>query len=959
MINMHQITLSLVLLNILHYLIIVNIFAASHSNLTGVGPKSQESQVVSNVIVIKFAEDYQINENSIHTENLLLNDHLKNSGIYSLQRLFSQSSTASKNGLSPNISTIYLASFKGDITPQKMAKQVSLWPEVVYAEPKFIHYLSEEIPNDTLYGRNQSAYYNVIDAPEAWAIVKGEQGEAVIAIVDGGTDIDHIDLYDNIWQNQVEVEGSPGVDDDGNGFIDDLYGWNFANQSGDPTGLTGTPSNADHGTHTAGIACAVTNNTTGVAGLSWNATVMGINASDEISDGFIKYGMEGIIYAAENGADIISCSWGRPGSFSYFEQEVVTYATSLGALVIAAAGNNNSESSHYPSSYNDVLSIAGTTTDDDKYWSSNYGHDVDLAAPAVNIYSTFNHDRYGFATGTSMSTPMAAGGAGLVKIQHPELSGIQLGEQIRVTSDSLPQGVPQLGRGRLNVYRAVTETYPSIRLIDYKIKDENNNKKIEPGEEVEIYITIQNYLEQATGIHLMLTSSDPYVTISQPEIALSSISMMEQIQPETPFVGDIDENTPRDHTIEFVLQISTNEYEDVEYLNFTVLPGYLNLSINNIKMTVTSLGRFVNSNLMEAYDTVGFSYKYTANLLYEGAIISGTSESQISNAARTGAGADDEDFVVTLSGDISSQIPGLLSDEESYGQFNDQDAVSPMNITISQYTYGWEDSLNDDYIFMRFVIRNLNPTDLNNFHFGFFFDWDIDGESFETNVIHYNPERKMGFAYDTGEGPETHVGVISLGNEEINFRAIYNNPNDPNNPSWGLDDFSYAKKWESISGGISYQEAGPGDVSFVIANGPISIPGNSIHRLAFAMVAADDSLNLFKHADSAIARWENFEVLDIEDEKLVESLSSYHLHQNYPNPFNPRTSIKYELPVPGFVQLSIYNLLGQQVANLISERQNAGQYSIEWDATGFASGLYFYKLQTGDFSLVKKMVVMK
>ena len=199
-----------------------------------------------------------------------------------------------------------------------MAELASSWSGVIYAEPKYIHYLFEEIPNDTLYEGNQSAYYEVVDAPEAWGIVKGEQGDAIIAIVDGGTDINHIDLSNNIWQNQAEVEGATGVDDDGNGFIDDYYGWNFANQSGNPTGLPGTPFNADHGTHTAGIAGAVTNDTTGVAGMSWNATIMGINASDNQTDRVITYGLEGIIYAAENGANIISCSWGRQGGYSYF-----------------------------------------------------------------------------------------------------------------------------------------------------------------------------------------------------------------------------------------------------------------------------------------------------------------------------------------------------------------------------------------------------------------------------------------------------------------------------------------------------------------------------------------------------------------------------------------------------------------------------------------------------------------
>jgi hypothetical protein len=273
-----------------------------------------------------------------------------------------------------------------------------------------------------------------------------------------------------------------------------------------------------------------------------------------------------------------------------------------------------------------------------------------------------------------------------------------------------------------------------------------------------------------------------------------------------------------------------------------------------------------------------------------------------------------------------------------------------MNIEISQYTYAWEDSLNDDYIIMRFVIRNKNSTDLNNFHFGWFFDWDIDGETYATNVIRYDAKRKMGYAYDAGDGPETKVGVVSLSDEEINFMPIYNDD---------LGVFTYAKKWESISSGITEEEAGPADVSFVIANGPISLPAYSTHRLAFAMVAADDSLSLFEHADSAIAMWEKFNVLNIGGENLTQVPFLYRLSQNYPNPFNPITIINYELRMTNDVEVNIYNVLGEKVQTLVSESQVAGNHSIEWDATGLASGIYYYELKTANFRDVKKMIFMK
>jgi hypothetical protein len=425
---------------------------------------------------------------------------------------------------------------------------------------------------------------------------------------------------------------------------------------------------------------------------------------------------------------------------------------------------------------------------------------------------------------------------------------------------------------------------------------------------------------------------------------------MEQIEPGIPFVCKVAGNAPADHTIEFTLQIRTNEYSDTDYLDIHVLPGYLDLAINNINMTVTSIGRIGNPDPFEETESVGFTYKLTDNLLYEGAIICGTSSSQISNAARAGSGAYDKDFVTTKDGLINQIVNPTLSDEESFGQFVDQEAIDPMGIEISQYSYAWEDVFNDDFVIMRLVIRNRKPTDLDNFHFGFFFDWDVDGSSFDTNVIRYDAERKMGYAFDTGDGPGTYVGIVSLSDEEMNFEALYNED---------LVNFTREKKWQAISSGIAADSAGPADVSFVIANGPVTIPAYSTHQLAFALVAGDDSIRLFQHADWAIGRWENIKILDIEHEKSTQIPLSYGLFQNYPNPFNATTMIDYELPKTGDVELSVYNVLGEKVVTLVSEQQSAGRYSVEWDASGIGSGIYYYELKTDGYRNVKKMVLIK
>ncbi len=250
---------------------------------------SKSIEMVPNIVVIKFIEDPHVEINKLPARDTELNDLLTKHAVTSLQPLVKNNRFTKSNSNIYDLSNIYYATFSGNQSPAEVAANIELSPLIEYAEPKYIYYITA-IPNDSLY-HHQEAYYDIIQAPQAWDVVKGEEGQAIIAIVDGGTDISHPDLAGNIWTNDVELNGMVGVDDDDNGYIDDLYGWNFANQSGDPTGLESTPFNADHGTFTAGIVGAVSNNLTGVSGVSWNTKVMAINAGSNSLDRAIHDGI--------------------------------------------------------------------------------------------------------------------------------------------------------------------------------------------------------------------------------------------------------------------------------------------------------------------------------------------------------------------------------------------------------------------------------------------------------------------------------------------------------------------------------------------------------------------------------------------------------------------------------------------------------------------------------------------
>ncbi len=393
-----------------------------------------------------------------------LDGRLERYGAHGMRQLFPHKSS--------ELSSIHQI----DIDPQHdamtAARDFASDKHLLYAEPRY-HHRPCDTPNDPNYMNGLQWFFNAIQAPEAWGVTHGNKS-TIIGLVDTGMDLDHPDLAGNLWINLGEdangdsiISGPDwnGVDNDSNGYKDDFWGWDFAGW--------GVPDNYPdegatlHGTHSAGILGAVTDNGVANAGMSWNCAIMvvkvSVNASTDITHGY-----EGIQYAADNGAHVINLSWTRGGDPSAFEQEIIDSAFAKGSILVAAAGNDVPGTAFappdtcprtYPASYSHVTAVAATDLANRATDFTYYGTWVDVSAPGNAMYSTLWDNSYGMRASTSAACALVSGVAALLKITEPELTSDDFESRMHTTSDYIdnlnPTYAGWLGGGKVNAYRAL------------------------------------------------------------------------------------------------------------------------------------------------------------------------------------------------------------------------------------------------------------------------------------------------------------------------------------------------------------------------------------------------------------------------------------------------------------------------------------------------------------------------
>ena len=369
--------------------------------------------------------------------------------------------------LNPNLKRTYLLRFAPNAPLEDL--------RVVYEQSRLIeaveyNYLRPTladpvIPNDPMYPEQWNL--PLMKLPQAWSIEKGDRN-VVIAIIDSGIDYRHDDLAPKAWINPGEVPEN-GLDDDGNGYIDDVYGWDFTdapNLQAEGDYLEGDNEPIDekgHGTHVAGIAGAMPDNGIGVAGVAWECPLMAIRAglslggSSRMQD---DDSAAAIVYAVDNGASVINMSWGSERR-SFVIQDAIDYAYARGAVLVAAAGNSQKPASIFPAAYRKVIAVASTEQNQQRFYQSNFGASVDIGAPGNVILSTQIDNRYRLLTGTSMASPHVAGVAALILAKRPALTHEEVRHILISTADPVYQEDSDaldekfVGAGTVNAERAL------------------------------------------------------------------------------------------------------------------------------------------------------------------------------------------------------------------------------------------------------------------------------------------------------------------------------------------------------------------------------------------------------------------------------------------------------------------------------------------------------------------------
>jgi len=378
----------------------------------------------------------------------------------------------------------------------KVAAALRKRAEVEYAEPNYYRYL-DAVPNDPrfgeMYGLDNTGQTGGtpdadIDAPEAWDIAFGSSS-VVVADLDSGMELTHPDLAANLYTNPGEIPGN-GVDDDGNGFVDDVHGWDFRDNDNNPS----DPSFvcASHGTHTAGTVGAVGNNGIGVTGVAQQVKIMPLRAffaslifcTAQDSDL-----IEAIGYMALMRVPISNNSWGG-GPFSQATQDAIGRTRMLFVTSAGNSSSNNDTAPAYPASYplENILAVAATDHNDALASFSNFGlNSVDVAAPGVNILSTIRGGGYGQLSGTSMSSPHVAGAAAVLLGDDPGLTPHELRYRLMKGTDA--KGLPVFTRGRLNLHNSLTLPSSPVTIEVTAV----GSTVINPGDPVQIQVAATNH----------------------------------------------------------------------------------------------------------------------------------------------------------------------------------------------------------------------------------------------------------------------------------------------------------------------------------------------------------------------------------------------------------------------------------------------------------------------------------
>lgn len=806
------------------------------------------------------------------------------------------------------IESLLLRTFKinynQDISPEEMCRWVvKNIPIVESAEPYFVDEILYK-PNDPLI--DQQSMLEKIKAFEAWSVYDGDTS-VVILINDNGLFQKHEDLEYSIAPNWDEIPFN-GIDDDGNGYIDDFIGYNLAyTEENSEPGDTFNQFN-DHGSNSGGIAGATFNNGRGMAGTAGKCRIFPLKNTTSQNWRYTKYGYEGIIYAAVNEFPVMNCSWGSENTYSDFKRTIVEYAIARDVAIVAAAGNsNNSILPYYPAGFYGVLGVGEVVPNDMISAVTNLGAHVDIMAPGMYNYQTTNVVN-GYSQspgGTSSAAPVVAGVVALVRAKYDELYNLQALELVRQSTDDISEknfGWEDIVPGRINMLKALTThpfSIPGIRPVDFKFLNSQSKviDRFSVNDTVFLEIQLYNYLGPANSLRFVLsTARDEYNRISVLNNEIKNVS----IEQDSPF--ELSGFTFKVNQIfDELMFLRVDIYGEKNYHDFFLLPINTLIEVTTfenelIKFSVGDRGTFGFSGSDKKSQGFGFVYKGFDNQLYRGSGIMATESNIKSISAIHGSGPNKNDFGIVKAFSEPNRMLGVIND--NFASQNER-----IGIEISQNYYlppskSWAKNT--------VTVKNTNTYSLKDLAVGFLIDWDLNNDG-KNNRVALLPEA---IPQDkTGKSAAAEYVYYYKDGFPVFGSAVYSNEINAIAQAAGLDaditfNFSKSDQIKALNSGTDWQTNKIADVSYVIGmrfTGELQ-PGETKKFILCTGVGNDKD-------DLALALRE---CLDSELSVMDDNFNR-EIFELYPNPADDLININFTNLKGQSISLKIVNALGKVV----------------------------------------------
>ncbi len=831
---------------------------------------------------------------------------------------------------------------------------------VEYVQPRYLPesfpddqstlFLTDHVPNDSLL--SQQYHLNLIEAFAAWNVWKGDTN-TVIGIIDTGVELLHPDLVNAIKYNYNDPIN--GEDSDGDGYIDNFHGWNLGEGNNDPSF-----NRSAHGVHVSGIAAAETNNYEGIAGAGYKSRFLPVKIDDQF--GRLTKAYEGIVYAVDQGASVVNCSWGSFFNAGPFGQDIIDYAVlNNDVLVVAAAGNANVDIPFYPASFERVLSVAATDTLDIKTHFSNYGHFIDIAAPGVKILSTWVNGTYLSSGGTSMAAPIVSGAAAILRSYFPELDAMQIKSLLKMTADpvdTIHDNVPyaeQLGYGRLNMHRALTETdHPYVTVKEFLWETETG-ATVRPGDPFSLSAVFTNRLAPAEAIYAIASTNSSHLELITDSLWIGDLDTYETFSNTNhPFEFQTLSSLPVNHETVIHIHFYDAQLHQIGRRSFPVLLNrdYLNVTAGPIATSISARGAlgFNYPNLNQGYG-LRFNDGYTM-IKCAGLILGNNAFTIVDNVY----GSKPGNFSNTLH---PLQLPVLYTDHplaSAYvsGSVTDvgDDHAAPLGVVIDYHAY-FRDAENDgdgDFFIFRYEIINHSDRIYHDLYAGFFADWVLRDVKHHRATI--NAIARLAYAFDETDGNYSGIQLLTPGgmrhyafdNQGAQGSMQINN---------GFTDF---QKYAALTSNRLHAGffGNDNDISSLLSHGPMTLHPGDTTEVAFAIHVADHFEDMLLNTQEATDWY--LQLLSYETGTSDEiAFSDTDLIRFYPNPFDSRIHVETCVSLSGLYKLQLKDLYGttifKKTINCSGFRQS---FTIPTDH--IAPGVYFLHLKGQNISIAYPII---